>query len=73
MIDQDYFILLGLAFIAWWVLGAFAVMYAAQKRGYNSGNWLITGLFFGPLLASLFLIANPEKAPSTESTAAPTA
>lgn len=66
MIDQDYFILFCIACAIWWIARAFGVMNAAQKRGYNSGDWLLTSLLLGPILGALLLIANPAKAPSGE-------
>lgn len=52
-----------LACLVWWIGGALAVMVAAGRRGYSSGHWLLAGFIFGPVLASLFLMANPARGP----------
>jgi hypothetical protein len=49
-----------------WIGGALAVMTAAGRRGYSSGQWLLAGLLFGPILAALFLIANPAERPEPD-------
>lgn len=49
-----------LLFAVWWFLGSMAVMYAAEARGRSSGAWFWMGMFMGPILAVLCLLAYPE-------------
>ena len=58
---NDDTILVGLFFLAiWWLFGSIAVMSAARVRGRSGGAWFWMGIFVGPILAILCLLAYPE-------------
>jgi hypothetical protein len=71
VIDHDYLLTFCIALAIWWIAGSYAGMVAAEKRGYSSWNWFLSGIFCGPMLAALLPIANPEQAPSREEVPAP--
>ena len=47
--------------VIWWVLASFAVLAAAVERGYSAAAWFWMSIFFGPILAILYLLARPVK------------
>lgn len=59
MLDPDYLVLVSILAAVWWIASAFAVMSAAERRGFGSGRWFWTSVLLGPILAALLLIAHP--------------